>query len=228
MIDRRTALACAALAALMLVAAGWRVMMLEDWTTLPIANEAPLPSLSLLFLPACGALVTGALYWEGFAARTDDAARLQPWYEWGRFFTIGYCTALLLLQGVVIVASLGLGMPFNVLAVIGSGGVLIAIMTLPALNQLPKLPWFERRFAPGGELGPVYGPRYVRIESRILVVFVIAVIALNLAVLPTMGWGSAAITPLAVVLLLVQSIMWRRHLGRKWKLEQRATGGAKP
>lgn len=103
MIDRKTALAAAVLIALMLIVAGWRIIMLADWTTLPIQQGAPLPSPSLVFLPACGALLTGALYWEAFAAKTGDETTLRPWREWGRFFTIGYCTALLLLQWVVIV-----------------------------------------------------------------------------------------------------------------------------
>jgi hypothetical protein len=228
MIDRKTGLVSVALIALMLLAAGWRIITLDDWTTLPIRKEASLPSLLLLFLPACGALVTGALYWEAFAAKTGDETMLRPWREWGRFVTIGYSTALLLLQGLVIIASLGVGMPFHIWAVTGAGGVLIAIATLPALNRMPKLPWLERRFAPGGELGPVYGPRYVRIESRILVVFFITVIACNLAAAPAVRWGSAAITLLAAAMLLIHSVLWRRHLGRKWNFEQMSTSGAKP
>ena len=97
MIDRKTALAGAALVVVMLVAAGWRIMILDDWTTLPIHDEALIASLLLLFLPACGALFTGALYWEGFAAKTVDDKNLKPWRERGRFFAIGYCGALLLL-----------------------------------------------------------------------------------------------------------------------------------
>jgi hypothetical protein len=63
-------------------------------------------------------------------------------------------------------------------------------MCLLAINQMPKLPWFDSRFAPGGDLGPIYGPRYMRTHSRALVGFMIVVIAYNLAAPPSMGWRS--------------------------------------
>jgi hypothetical protein len=72
-IDRKTALASAALIALMLVAAVWRIILSSVWTTLPIQNGAPLSLLLLFFFPACSALVVGALYWERLAARADEA-----------------------------------------------------------------------------------------------------------------------------------------------------------
>jgi len=75
---------------------------------------------------------------------------------------------------------------------------------------------------PGGDLGPIYGPRYMRTQSRILVVFMMAVIAYSLAAPSTMGWRAAPHILLATALLVVWSIAWRRHLGRKWKLEQSA------
>ena len=83
------------------------------------------------------------------------------------------------------------------------------------------------KFAPGGDLGPIYGPRYMRTLSRILVVFMIAVIAYSLAA-PPMGWRSALFILLAAALLVVWSIAWRCHLGRKWKLEQLAARGPTP
>jgi hypothetical protein len=216
-IDQKTAFACAALIALMLVAAVWRTAMLDDWATLAIQNEGPLSSLLLFAFPASSALVVGALYWESRRARADDA-KVQPWRKWGKSLSISYCGGLLLLQGVLILQSLGLD-----LSAIGrAGGILLAIMCLLAINQMPKLPWIERKFAPGGDLGPIYGPRYMRTQSRITVLFMIAVIAYSLAAPATMGWRLAPYILLATALLIVWSIVCRLHLGRKWKLEQLA------
>jgi hypothetical protein len=226
-IDRKTALACAALVALMLVAAVWRIITLDDGTTLAVHNGASLPSLLLFVFPASSALVVGALYWDGRGARADDA-KVQPWRKWGKFLSIGYCGGLLLLQGVLVVRSLGLDTPLDFSAIGRSLGLLLAIMSILAIDQMPKLPWFERRFAPGGDLGPIYGPRFMRTQSRILVVFMIAVIAYSFALPPTTGWRSAPYILLATALLVVWSIAWRRHLGRKWKLEQSAGRWAKP
>jgi hypothetical protein len=220
MIDRKTALVCAAFIALMLVAAVWQIITLDGWTILGVQNETPQSSLLLFVFPAASALVVGALYWDGREARADDA-KVRPWHKWGKFLSIGYCGGMLLLQGVLIVRNLGLDTPLDFSAIARSLGLLLAIMSLLAINQMPKLPWFERRFAPGGDLGPIYGPRYMRTQSRILVVFMIAVIAYSFAVTPTMGWRSAPYILLATALLVVWSITWRRHLGRKWKLEQR-------
>jgi hypothetical protein len=220
-IDRKTALACAVLVALMLALAVWRIITLDDGTTLAVHNGAALPSLLLFVFPASSALVVGALYWDGRGATADDA-KLQPWRKWGKFLSIGYCGGLLLLQGVLVVASLGMDMPLDLSAIGRTLGILLAIMSLLAINQMPKLPWFERRVAPGGDLGPIYGPRYMRTQSRILVVFMVAVIAYSLAAPSTMGWRAAPYILLATALLVVWSIAWRRHLGRKWKLEQSA------
>lgn len=223
MIDRKTALICAALIALMFVLAGWRIVTLQDWTTLAVQNRGHAPSLLLLGFPAAGALVVGIQYWTGRRARVESA-RLRPWYEWGRFVAISYCAGLLLLLGLVVVMSLGLRLPLNLWAVYRTLGVVMAIMSVLAINQMPKLPYFERRSSPGGDLGPVYGPRYVRSVSRILVVFMVAVIATSLAASlgasRSMGWGSALLIVLASALIMVWSIVWRRHLGRKWSLEQ--------
>ena len=221
MIDRKTAFASAAPIALMLAAAAWRIAMLDDWTTLPVQNGAQLPSLLLLLFPACSALVVGAMYWDGRGARADDA-KLQPWRRWGKSLSLAYCGGLLVLQAVLIVGSLGVDMP-DLSAIARSLGLLLAIMCLLAVNRIPKLPWFERRLAPGGDLGPIYGPRYMRTQSKILVVFMVAVIAYSLAAPPAMGWRLAPYIVLATALLVVWSIAWRLHLGRKWKLEQPAT-----
>ncbi len=224
MIDRKTALASAALIALMLVAAACRINMLDDWTTLTVQNETPLPSLLLFVFPACSALVVGALYWDGRGARGHDP-KLQPWRKWGKSLSITYCGGLLSLQGVLIFRSLAVDLPLDLSAIARGLGLLLAIMCLLAINQMPKLPWFERRVGPGGDLGPIYGPRYMRTQSRILVVFMVAVIAYSLAVPTTMGWRSATYILLAAALLVVWSIALRLHLGRKWKLEKLATRG---
>ena len=227
MIDCKTALACAGLIALMLALAVWRVITLDDWTTLAVQNADPLPALLLFAFAASSALVVGALAWTSLVARAD-AARVRPWHPWGKFLSISYCLGLLLLQGVLVVGSLGLDMPLDLSAIARSLGLVLAIMALLAINQMPKLPWFERRFQPGGDLGPVYGPRYVRTVSRILVVFMIAVIAYSLVATPAMAGCLAVFVLLAAALLVVWSIAWRCHLGRKWRHEQLAVPGAKP
>jgi hypothetical protein len=208
----------------MLMAAVWRIVMLDDWTTLTVRGEAPLPSLLLFFPAACSVLVVGSLYVGGRAARADDM-KVQPWRKWARSLSISYCGGLLLLQGVLIVRSLGvdLDMPLDLSLIGRAAGVSLALMCLLAINQMPKLPWFERKFEPGGDLGPIYGPRYVRVVSRILVVFMIAVIAFSLAAPPAMTWRSASYVLLATAFLVIWSVAWRLHLGRKSKAERRGT-----
>jgi hypothetical protein len=204
---------------LMLVAAVWRMVTLEDWTTLMIQKGARLPSLLLLAFPACSALVVGALYWESHGAKVVEA-KLEPWRKWSKSLSVSYCGGLLVLQGVLIVLSFGLDRFSDLSTIARSTALLLAIMSLLAINQMPKLPWFERRIAPGGELGPIYGPRYMRSQSRILVVFMLAVIAYSLAAPTSMGWRSAAYILLATALLVGWSIALRVHLGHKWQLEQ--------
>jgi hypothetical protein len=220
-IDRKTALVCAALIALMLMAAVWQIAMLDDWTTLAVHKGASLPSLFLFVFPAASVLVVGALYWSGRGATANDA-KLQPWRKWGKFLSISYCGGLLLLHGVLVVRSRGVDvLPLDLSAVSRTLAVLMSIMSLLAINQMPKLPWFDSRFTLGGDLGPIYGPRYLRTQSRALVAFMIVVIAYNLAAPPTMGWRAVPYILLATALFVVWSVAWRFHLGRKWKLEQR-------
>jgi len=229
MIDPKTVLAPLALIALMLIAAAWRIFMLDDWTTLALGNATSLPSLLLFVFPAGSAIVVGALYWDGRGARTRASeAKLAPWRKWGQSLSIAYCAGLLLLQGLLIGQSLHIDMPFDPSVIARGLGLLLAIMALLAINQIPKLPWFEPRIAPGGELGPIYGPRYVRIHSRITVVVMLAVIAVSLVAPGAMGWSAAGCILLATALLLAWSIAWRVHLGRKWKLEQPTARAAKP
>jgi hypothetical protein len=226
-IDRKTALASVALIALMLLAAAWRISMLDDWTTLAFLNAASLPPLLLFVFPAGSALVVGALYWDGRGARAGEA-KLAPWRKWGQSLSISYCAGLLLLQGLVIARSLNVDMPFDSSVIARALGLLLAIMCLLYINEIPKLPWFEPTIAPGGELGPIYGPRYVRILSRIVVVVMLAVIAGSLVAPGAMDWRASGCILLATALLVAWSIAWRIHLGRKWKLEQPAARVAKP
>ncbi|MBV8190129.1 MAG: hypothetical protein JOY64_25940 [Alphaproteobacteria bacterium] len=221
MIDRKTGLACSALIAPMLVLAVWRILTLDDWTTLALPNGSPLPALILLLFPACSALVVGALHWDSRGARADSA-RIRPWCNWAKSLSIGYCGGLLLLQGVLIIRSLDLDVALDFSAIGRALGIVLAILALLSINQMPKLPWFEPRFAPGGDLGPIYGPRYLRTQSRITVAVMLAVIAYSLAVPPTIAWRSVPYILLATACLVLWSIAWRVHLGRKWKLERSA------
>jgi hypothetical protein len=130
-------------------------------------------------------------------------------------------TLLLMLEAVLIVISVNLGAHSYLWAIYRALAVLVGIMALAAFNQLPKLPYFERRFAPGGDLGPIYGPRYIRTQSRILIAFMVAWIAFILVWTPSRPTLFILIAA-AYALLLVWLITWRRHLGRKWRLEQLA------
>jgi hypothetical protein len=225
MIDRKTALICAVLIGLMLASAVWRITVPYDWAFRAVQNRTPLLPLPLpLFVfPAASALFVGCLYWSSFRARADTG-KVQPWYRWGKLFSLGYCGCVLLLQGVLVAQSLGLNAPLPLPVVGRAVSVLLMIISLLAINQMPKLPYFERRFSPGGDLGPIYGPRYMRTVSRFLIIFVIVVFAFSFAVTPTVGRRVALIILLAAALLAVCGIVWRRHLGRKWSLEQGHAG----
>src|SRR5262245_57192653 len=157
----------------MLGLAVWRIITLDDWTTLVVQNAAPLPALLLFAFPASSPLAVAPLGCTSLLA-TADAAELRASRTWRQFLSISYCRGLLLLEGLLVVGSLGLDMPLDLSAIARSLGLVLAIMALLAINQMPKLPWFECRFELGGDLGPVYGPRYMRTVSRILVVFMIA------------------------------------------------------
>lgn len=210
---------------MMLAAAVWRIIMVEDWTVLAVQHREAGLSWLPFFFPAASAFVVGRLYWSSLRT-SADVARVQRWRTWGAFFSISYCALLLLQQATIVVMST-FGMHPYLWAIYRGLGVLLGIMILVAVNQSPKLPYFERRFAPGGDLGPIYGPRYVRIKSRIGIVFVVAVIAFILAATPSMDWRPALFILLAAAFLPVWSIAWRRHLGRKWKLEQWRRVGVK-
>jgi hypothetical protein len=223
-INQKTALLCAALIVLMLAMAVGSIVTLEDRTAIAAQNGPPLPSQLFFLFPACSALFVGALYWTGLRVRAD-AARVEPWRKWGAFVSISYCGCLLLAQAVLIIGSLKLDLPVHFSPIGRTLAIMMAIMSLLAINQMPKLPYFERRLSPGGDLGPIYGPRYMRIQSRILVLFIIAVTAYSLAAAPSMVWRSTLFILLAAAFLMVWSVAWRIHLGRKWKLQQLAERG---
>jgi hypothetical protein len=132
-----------------------------------------------------------------------------------------------MLQATIIVMSI-LGMHLYFWTIYRALGVLLGVMIIVAFNQMPKLPYIERRLMPGGDFGPIYGPRYVRIKSRIDIVFVAAVIVFILVATPRMDWRPALFIVLGAAFLPVWSIAWRRHLGRKWELEQLAARGSRP
>jgi hypothetical protein len=208
----------------MLMLAAWRLIRQDPWTTLTTPNGASYPSLLLFVFPLCSALVVGSLYWGSRGARAEDA-KIQPWRKWGKSLAINYCGGLLLLEGLLFLRSLGLDISVDLSAIGRTLGVLLAIMCLLAINQMPKLPWFERRFSPGGNLGPIYGPRYMRTQSTILVAFMISVIAFDVTAPPPVTWRSAPYIPLGTAFLVVWSIAWRCHLGRRWRLEQSQRAG---
>ena len=225
MIDRRTALICGALIALMLAEATLRIVVPNDWM-LPAIRTRALP-LSLYIFPACSAFVVGVLYCQFHRVRAD-IAKTQPWRKWGALVSISYCAGLLLAQALVITMSLNPGMHLHLWVINRTLFVLIGIMALLAINQIPKLPYFERRFAPGGDLGPIYGPKYMRTQSGVLFVFMIALIAYWLALPPNAGWHPVLYVLLATVCLFAQAIAWRRHLGHKWNLQEAASRGGAP
>lgn len=214
MIDRRTVLSCVTLIALMLAGAAWRMTMFEDWTVLAAQHRAVF--WMLFAFPALSALMVGAMYLRDRA--NADVAKGERWRAWGAFVSISSCSILLLLQTLLIVMSLGLGAHLHLPAMFRTLVVLLVIMNVVAANQVPKLPYIERnsvrRFVFGGELGPIYGPRFVRTQARSVIVLAAAAIAFTFAATPVL------FPLLATALYLVWLIAWGRHLTRKWQLEQ--------
>jgi hypothetical protein len=213
MIDRKATLVCAALVVLMLVEAVGHLLTQPDWTSVP--------ALVLFAFPTASALVVAALYWSGRGSA--DETKIAPWRQWGTSLAIVYCVGMLLMQSLATVRSLGLplDLPVDLTALARAGGLVLSLVSLLAINKMPKLPWFERVAGPGGELGPIYGPRYVRMVSRVLVVFMIAVITWSQSVTQPTPWQSAGYILAATALLVVWSLALRRHLSRKWQLERR-------
>ena len=95
---------------------------------------------------------------------------------------------------------------------------------IPTAFRTAPLPWFERRVFPGGELGPIYGPKYMRIYSRISVAYVVVMTSCIYA-LPNH-------VSLSIVVATAVFLVWTRALQvsyrRKWKLEQSRAPGEDP
>jgi hypothetical protein len=197
----------------MFVMAVWRIITLEQWT---IARDTggTAPSLVLLVFPASGAFLVGVLYWDRARA---DAAKLELWRKLAAFLSIGCCGVLLLMQLVVIIGSLHVDLPLPLSAIGRTLIVVMVIMLLLAVNQMPKLPYVEPRI--GGDLGPIYGPRYTRARARVaaLMIMIAAIVSL-LAPTP----GMTIFFFVAVACFVVWMIAWRLHLARKWKRQQSA------
>jgi hypothetical protein len=196
----------------MFVMAVLRAIMLEQWA---------LQSLFLLVLPVSSAFFVGALYLSNLRARAD-VKKLDPWRKWGAFLSTGCCGGLLLIQVVPILGRLDI-LPSYLPAIGRTLAVMMPIMCLLAFNQAPKLPHFERRSIVGWDLGPIYGPRYVRAVSRVLAVFMIAAIAHQLTL--TAGRSTPFPFSLAAAFVVAWSIAWRLHLVRKWKRRQSLSAG---
>jgi hypothetical protein len=89
------------------------------------------------------------------------------------------------------------------------------MIVLRAINQISKLPWIERSFFPAAELGPIYGPRFLRVIARIWVVCFIAAMAC-LFTLPMHAWP---FIPLALPFVLFWTMALHRRYARRWKLD---------
>jgi len=213
MVDRKIALLCTTLVVLMFGLTFWRIITPEQ-LRFAGQNGATAPPLLLLFFPASSALFVGALYWSNLRPRAD-VAKLEPWRKWGAFLSISYCGGLLLIQVILITRSLNVDLPVDLPAIVRTLAVMLPVICLLAINQAPKLPHFERKWA----LGPIYGPRYIRAVSRSLAAFMIAAIA-YLIMTPVGGRSTSILFSLAAAFLMAWSIAWRLHLARKWKRQQ--------
>jgi hypothetical protein len=212
MIDCKTALTCAVLIALMLVAVVARIIFLPD---------RPIPASllwALFLLPINPVLLVAGLYATG--RRATAGAQVQPSHDSGKFFAIGGCACVLLIQGLQILQSLSLETPVWVGHSITIVNWAIVLLTI---DQSAKLPWFERR-GRRGELGPIYGPRYMRANVRIWLGCAVAVMA-GFSALPGQA---ASYIALALLFPLVCSTALRHHYRGKWKLEQSTTSGMNP
>ena len=175
----------------------------------------------MFLIPAIVGLFVAGLYASGRRTIAADA-KVKPWYDWGKRLSIAVCTSLLWIQGLLILQSLGLQVPALGSAAGYAVPAAMAIVTLLAINQMPKLPWFQSKMYPAGELGPIYGPRYIRVHSRIGIVYCVAMYA-SIFTLPNH-------VPLCIVLITAIYLVWttaaQLHYGRKWKLA-RTVGGTR-
>jgi hypothetical protein len=122
MIDRKTALVCAALIALMLAAAVTRIMILDDWPRQASLSEA-LRIWQFFALPFIAAMLVMSRYANGRQA-TAVEARIEPCCHWGELLSIDVCLCVLLMQGLQIATSLGPHVPL--FAVVAAGAAIVA------------------------------------------------------------------------------------------------------
>jgi hypothetical protein len=217
MIDRKTAQMCAALIALMLAAAVARIVL---GSPIPATQAAALLP-QFFSLPFIAAILVASLYHSGRRAIAIET-EVQPRFELGKRLTIGLFACMLLIQGLQIFITLDLQVPAPVLAAVGCAIVLKMVsILLRAINQLPKLRWFEHRGLPAGELGPIYGPRYMRAHARIWIVCLLAAMAGFLA-LPMRAWFYI---PLALPLVQLWTMGLLLRYSRKWKLDRSTAPG---
>jgi len=207
MIDRRTALSCAVLIALMVAVALAEIVFGE--------GNTPATLWQLFQLPFAAAMLVGSLYESG--RRTIDAdAKVKPWYDLGKLFSIGSCVCLLFAQCFRFLVGIAPEIPLPAVIAVGAAIVLAStVIILTWLDQIPKLPWLEG--GPwGGDIGPIYGRRFRRLYAKIGVAHFLAIIA-SCIVLPMQAWPYI---PLALPLFPVWGIVLHLHYSRKWQLEQ--------
>ncbi|CCD99698.1 hypothetical protein [Bradyrhizobium sp. STM 3809] len=226
MIDRRTTLLSGALVVVMVLAAAVRMLFIHG-SSLAASQETPL-LWQICLLPVIAASLVVGLAANG--RRTPAlGAKAQTSLSWGRRLSIGCCLSLLLIQALLIVTSLGLpptlwfGLP--PLDWLG-WGVVIAMMALvlQALNQMPKLPWLGQRPGLAGDLGPIYGPRYMRANARIWFVCLVTLLPCICAA-PRLAW-------VFVLIAMPTALVWTKTLqiryGRRWQVEQSASSDTRP
>jgi hypothetical protein len=136
MIDRKTALVCAALIALMLAAAVTRIMILDDWPRQASLSEA-LRIWQFFALPFIAAMLVMSRNANGRQA-TAVEARIEPCCHWGEFLSIDVCLCVLLMQGLQIATSLGPHVPL--FAVVAAGATIVAAEAMNPISEACMTP----------------------------------------------------------------------------------------
>ncbi|WP_284424113.1 hypothetical protein [Bradyrhizobium sp. SSBR45G] len=213
--------------ALMVLAAVVRVAFIHG-AVLVARQETPL-LWQICLLPIIAALLVLSLYANGRHPPVSAGAKAQPSYELGQRLSIGCCLSLLLIQGLLILTSLDLPLtPWLGLPLVHWIGLAVVIamvaLVLQALDQTPKLPWFDRKLYPAGELGPIYGPRYMRARAKIWLLCLVILLPCIYAG-PRLAWLSVLI---AFAIAFVWDMTLQVHYGRRWKIEQSMTPDCKP
>lgn len=226
MIDRKAALVSSVLVVLMLLGAVARIILVHYS---PVAANLQTSLLwQILLLPLCPALLVVTLYANGRRA-IAAGAKVEPSYAWGRRLSIGVCAGTLLIQSQLIILSLDFHP--ELISSLGYAFVLaLSLLVLLAINQSPKLPWLEprpswfyRKFFRAGELGPIYGPRFMRANAKIWLLCLIVVIPCAFALPKHL--------PLYILLAFGSALLWtmalRHRYSRRWALERSSPAGVK-